>query len=235
MKTYHLTCMLLIILMSIAACTRKTNNNSDDSNKSDSEVKIHSMPKDAVEQGKNDLIVAARQLDLSLGFDVERLNKAQSTTPLKHHTIDIEKLLKVNTFQNFSDLSIKTPNDQNYLVPLTDPKGIITTIDINQVKEGWKLTGMSNQGLSNELNELQAVMNNENTGKLSVFYVPNLNTRVYEVQQRNGGMAYYTNYKSDRFNRQGYTAKELLKVLKADATRFDKKYRDLLKKNQLLE
>ncbi|MFD2914132.1 hypothetical protein [Psychroserpens luteus] len=187
----------------------------------------NSSIQDAVNKGKTDLmdILTKAGKDFNFGIDAASVKSASMASPISYQEMNFDLLLNYNQ-QGIN--SLLKPEIKK-IVPLVNGNKVVTTIGVSNIKQGrYEVTDLINHQYHNELNLLPNNIKQNGFKTLKIIYVPNLNTMVYNINGKN-----YTSYKNNSVM-QAIDDETLLRILKADAIEFQRKYGSQLAGKKLL-
>ncbi len=221
----HIKSIITIALLAAAAsCTdMKGENNGTDGG--DSKPKQFTSATEAAVAAKEDMLAAAETVDF--GIDKGKLKSAEPGAPVYKYEIDWEALLKADTGATPETVSGR---EALTLVPLISNGEVITVISLRDENGSYGIGGLGDKQISSELDMVRRANPTGMQGEVSIYEVPNLQATIYAVK---GSELYYTSYNNNSI-RQGLTAKELVDNLRMDAQRFEKQYREQLRKGKLV-
>ena len=162
------------------------------------------------------------------GVDTGSLSRAIAGDAVRQFEIDFNKLLRADSSSTFSNLQL---GEVNTIYPLVADRKIVTVALIKKLENGWQVTGLSDKSLTDDLNAVRTAVGE--TASISVYHLPNLQTNVYAVKNGDREL-YFLNY-GDRFTlREGVPASALLPFLRTEASDFQKRYGNELKRQKLV-
>jgi hypothetical protein len=194
-----------------------------------SQPQFYATPGEAIEKAKSDLLAVIRtNKGITLGIDEKTLEAATSGAPVKQGNIDFNKLLTADSLGSFDNLQA---GEMSTIFPMISGNRVITVVEINKSEKGWSITGLGGKSVSEDLNIVRAVAGDSAT--ISVYEVPNLQTKVYSVKKA-GVEMFYTDFENKFSLRQGVSAAQLIPALKRAAQEFNRKYGDKVKQQRLV-
>lgn len=187
-------------------------------------------PEEAANQARTHLLTLMQsQKEITLGLEASAIEKSRPATPFKRFQVTFNELLSADSFAKF------TGNELATVVPLMTDNNVVTTAEVAKDEKGWRIAGLADKGLSDELDTVLKAAGNQS--EIIIYDLPHTRNRVYAVTKgaggdRAAGLTFYTSYPG--FNlREGVSAEQLLTVLKRDAADFRAKHADALKRQQL--
>ena len=193
------------------------------------EQKIYKTPEDAAVNAKSDLIqVLETNKDIDLGIDVAKLRKAELVRLAKYQEVDFEKILTTESVQSLSEISFP---QKSMVAPFILDDKVIGVAEVNEVSDGWKVAGLGNKPITDDINTTRVNLNNDL--EVIIYEVPNLQIYIYGV--RKGTVeTYYLNF--DDFTLKDSTdLKTFYPVVRESSIRFQKKFGEQLKKEKLVK
>lgn len=216
-----------VTMITIASCSRK-GNNSTDSNNSTSYFKTQS---EAVIRGKNDLVNILRSSpSIQIAVNAELLEKSQPGISLKHLEVDFDQLLKQDQINNFYQLKNSEKSTINTLIV---ENNVLTIIQTANSDKGWRVTGLADATLTNDLNEVLASLATAKPVEITLFEIENLQASIYAIKTTEGE-TYHTNYNGFSL-KEGVSIEQLYPLLHNDALTLERTYGDELKTKGLVK
>jgi len=102
---------------------------------------------------------------------------------------------------------------------------------VGKVEGGWKVIGLSNPAVTNDLNT-PGIMQNRNA-ELTLYEVPNLQLFIYGLREDNAER-YFLNFENFTM-REGLPISAFYPAVRESARRFQKEFGDQLKKEKLVK
>ena len=198
--------------------------------KKETERQTHfSTPQEAANKAKNDLLtVLGSRKEIALGLEQQTLDKSQPAAPVKQYQITFEDLASADSF-----IALRR-NQQALVVPLVADGTVATVVGVTQDEAGWKIAFLADKSLSSELDVVRKAVGPQ--AEIVMYDLPHSGEKVYVAMQPatgGGGIVVYTNYTG--FNlREPVPAERLLQLLKQDATEFQRKYGEDLKRQRVV-
>ena len=181
----------------------------------------------AIDQGKSDLIeiLTKAGLDFDFGIDAEEVRASRNASAVSYKEMDFEKLLNYDQ-QGIDAISSPT---QKLVVPMVQGGRLVTTITLSEVKQGtYKASELISQRFQDEMNQLPSEATQNDYKNITIIYVPNLNTTIYQANGKS-----YSSY-DGRSLRDGTDTQDLLQAMKVDAISFQQQYGQQTKDGKLL-
>jgi hypothetical protein len=215
---------LLFMIFIIPSCSDQRGDGDGDMN----EDKTFKTPEEAVQKAKSDLIeVLETNKDISLGIDVARLRNADAGKLIRYAEADFERILNTDSLKSLSEIAA---SDRSMLSPYVNDNEVVAIAEIKEVTNGWKIAGLGNEALTDDLNRIGIASGMEKTAV--IYEIPNLHILIFAVRDT-AGESYYLNY--ERFNlQQSVSISDFYPVIKREAMRFNKEFGDQLKKEKLV-
>jgi hypothetical protein len=217
--------LLLSFIFIFYSCTNQEGEGEGEMN----EQKIFKTPDEAIAQAKSDLIqVLETNKDLDLGIDIEKLRNAEPVEPARYAEVDFEKLLRSENVLSLSDISSPP---KSMIAPFVLDNGIVGVAEVGEVPDGWKITGLGNKPITDDLNTTGIVLDKE--AVITIYEVPNLQLFIYGVRKETSE-TYYLNF-SEFTLRDSIDLKAFYPALRESSIRFNKEFGDKLKKEKLVK
>lgn len=223
MKHIKLILPALLIVMAISCSNMKEDSNNPGS---EGQKKQFATVTEAAVAAKEDMVAAMETVDF--GINKEKLRSADPGQPVYKYDVDWEALLKADSTTTPENMAA---HDPVVLVPLINKGEVITIISLMEDGGQYGIGGLGDKQVSTELDLVRRADSAGLQNEISIYEVPNLQATIYSVK---GSNRYYTSYNNNSI-RRGMTAAELVPVLQADAQNFDKRFRDDLKKGQMVK
>jgi hypothetical protein len=188
-------------------------------------------PKDAVMRAKADLVKLIQEKQIRMDLNVAQLREAEPGKLVESHQIDFANLLRAEPAAGFAELR-KTAD--NTIAPLVNGKDVVAVIPITQKGNGWRISGLGLDPVSDELQMIAKVLGGLDKAEIVLMIVPNIKAYVYEVHL-DDTKSYHTNYAGKFRIGQAVPADDLLAVLKDDAMKFQEEFGDILKERKLVD
>jgi len=162
------------------------------------------------------------------GVSAENVRYAKAMSAMNYTQADFESLLQTEGLESFSMLRSTIIN---YVVPLALNSRIIAVVQISKSEGGWSIAGLGNAEIRDALNSLPVDVKGENLQNVIIFDIPNILSTVYVLELRAEEIC-FTN--QGQFSlKEGAKSQEVLKFLQMEARKFQEKYGDLLKEQNL--
>jgi hypothetical protein len=215
--------LLLSIALVLSACTGKKEEEST------TKTPTFATPAEAAQKAKADFIAALEaHKELNLGVDAARLREAQSAKLIKHVQVDFGKLLATDSVRSLADVAAA---EKGVIAPFVAGNRVVAVAEIGKVSEGWRVSGLANRAITDDLNASGIVQRREGTA--TAYEIPNLNVMIYGVRQ-DTSETYFLNF--DKFTlRDSTSASAFYPQLREHARRFNKEFGDRLKKEKLVK
>lgn len=215
----------MLLMLTAISCTNMNNNNNADA-QDGGKPKTYATVTEAAVAAKEDMLEAMKTVDF--GINGDKLKSATPGAPVYRYELDWNALLKADSAATPEDMATQ---GSVTLVPLINNNEVITVVSLMESEGQYGIGGLGDKQVSNELDMVRRADSLGMQSDISIYEVPNLQALVYSVK---GSNMYYTSYNNNSI-RQGMTAPQLVKVLKADAMNFERQFRDELKKGDLLK
>jgi hypothetical protein len=223
-KIFVINAAILLLAVVAAGC-----NNQQQNNMNKDQPQFFNSPAEAVKKAKADLLgILQSNKEFATGIDVATLEKAQPGEAIKQIETDFNKLLNADSTGSMDKLQA---SELNTVIPLLADNKILTVAELSKSNEGWKVAGLADKSMTDDLNAVKAAAGDSAT--ITIYHLPNLQTNVYAVKKGDSELL-YVNYGDKYSLRQGVRASELLPFLKAEAIDFQKRYGDEIKKQKLV-
>lgn len=221
----HIKSIMPILLLLVAASCSNMKNGGDNTDGGDSKPKQFASVTEAAVAAKEDMLAAAETVDF--GINKDKLKSAEPGTPVYKFDINWDALLKADSGATPESMAGR---DAITIVPLINKGEVITVISLMDNDGQYGIGGLGDKQISSELDIVRRADSAGMQNEISIYEIPNLQATIYSVK---GSNMYYTSYNNNSV-RQGMTADVLIRVLSADAQRFEKQFRDELKKGDLV-
>lgn len=215
----------MLFMLTAISCTNMNNNNNADT-QDGGKPKTYATVTEAAVAAKEDMLAAMKTVDF--GINGDKLKSATPGAPVYRYELDWNALLKADSAATPENMAT---HGSVTLVPLINNNEVITVVSLMENEGQYGIGGLGDKQVSNELDMVRRADSLGMQSEVSIYEVPNLHALVYGVK---GSNMYYTSYNNNSI-RQGMTAPQLVKVLKADAMSFERQFRDELKKGDLLK
>lgn len=216
----------MLLLTVVASCTDMKGDNNNGSDGGDEKPKQFTSATEAAVAAKEDMLTAAETVDF--GVDKGKLKSSEPAAPVFKYELNWDGLLKADT--NTTPESV-AGRDAVTFVPLVNQGEVVTVVSLRDENGSYGIGGLGNKQISTELDMVRRANPTGMQGEINIYEVPNLQATIYTVK---GSGLYYTSYNNNSI-RQGLTAKELVDNLRMDAQRFEKQFRDDLRKGKLVK
>jgi hypothetical protein len=123
--------------------------------------------------------------------------------------------------------------ERNTVVPFLADGAVVTIVEIVEGADGWRVVGLAGRDIAQALDIVHRVAGDTVSHQVTLYEVPNLQTRVYGVK-RGEAEVLYTDYEGRFSLREGVSAAVLVPALKAGAMEFQRVYGDSLRRGPLL-
>jgi hypothetical protein len=192
------------------------------------EGNVFATPQAAADKAKNDLIqILETTRDINLGIDLSRLRESTQAPLIKHVMIDFEKLLRLDTITKLSDIAA---SDKGKVVPFVYRSEVTAIAEISQTEKGWRVSGLGNKAIADELSASGLLLKKEAT--ITLYEVPNLHIMIYGVIE-DQVERYHLNF--ERFSiREGVGIDDFYSLLRENAHKFHNEFGDILKQRRLV-
>lgn len=217
--------MPALLMLTAISCTNMDNNNSADA-QDGGKPKIYATATEAAVAAKDDMLKAMETVDF--GINGDKLRNAAPGAPVYRYELDWNALLKADSASTPENMAA---HGAVTIVPLINKDEVITVVSLMEDNGQYGIGGLGDKQISNELDMVRRADSLGMQGEVSIYNVPNLQATIYTVK---GSNMYYTSYNNNSI-RQGIIGPELVKLLKADAMDFEKRFRDELKKGDLVK
>ncbi len=215
----------MLLMLTVISCTNMNNNNNADA-QDGGKPKTYATVTEAAVAAKEDMLEAMKTVDF--GINGDKLKSATPGAPVYRYELDWNALLKADSAATLENMAA---NGSVTIVPLINKDEVITVVSLMENEGQYGIGGLGDKQVANELDMVRRADSLGMQSEVSIYEVPNLQALVYGVK---GSNMYYTSYNNNSI-RQGMTAPQLVKVLKADAMNFERQFRDELKKGDLLK
>ena len=187
--------------------------------------------KEAIQNAQQDL-VKILESDIKIDIDVraEQIKEAKPMEAVSFLQVDFDALIDTDSAFSFNQLSSEIVY---YIAPLSAKSKVVTVVKVNQQDNSWKVSGMGDKMITDDLNNLPPETFDNGFKHLKIFEVPNIQAIVYVVDLRAEEVA-YTDYGNFSIKEKEDPA-ILIEVLKNDAVFFHAKWGEQLKKGKLLK
>lgn len=218
----------IYLIAFLFSCTDKkimnTNNSSSDNQPTENSFKT---PEEAVNKGKNDLLMLLKNKTINLNIDVSALERSNPESSLISYDVSFERLISTqdSLIEKISMVS------ERVLTPLVDNNSVVTVITTSNNNDNWTLNEITNSKLSKDLTEIRGKFIGL-TPQISLFEVPNINATIYEVKIDQRSL-YFSDYNGNSLN-EPISKNDLLKTIRTDAMMFQRANGELLKKGPLV-
>lgn len=186
---------------------------------------------EAVQKAQQDLIqILESGLKIDMDVTVEQVREAKPMMSIAFNQVNFEALINSENAESFNQLKTELVS---YIVPLANKEKIVTLIQVYQVDKMWKVSGIGDNLIKEDLNKLPSEAFNEGFSNLKIYEVPNIQANIYVLDLRAEEVAFsnYGNYNI----REGVKPASVIEVLKGDAIQFQKQWGDLLKEGKLVK
>jgi hypothetical protein len=218
----------ICLMGSLFSCTdKKILNTNSSSESSESIENVFKTPEEALNKGKNDLLVLLKNKTINSTINLDALERSKPEAALAAYEVSFERLISSqdSLIENISMTSQKT------LTPLVDNNSVVTVITTSNKDNNWTLNEITNSKMSKDLTEIKNKFVGQNP-QISLFEVPNINASIYEVKLGERSL-YFTDYNGNSLINP-ISKSELLKTIRTDAMVFQRMNGELLKKRPLL-
>lgn len=200
-------------------------------NNSEGIPKIFSTSEEAVQQGKKDLLALfSFKHDLNVGLDSSQIEETSLGKAIESFDVDFQKLIKESDVTGLNELAGASKGN---ITPLMLGHEVVSVIDTRKDEDGWKVSGLTNPTVTNDLNQILEAHLRRGVEKMSYYEVPNIHARIYSTSIE-GETRYFTNYDVFSFDKP-ISILELLPKLREDAQNFEKLYGEILKEKHLVK
>lgn len=169
--------------------------------------------------------------DIKLNIDAKELDQSNPQGSVKHYLVDFNKFISNDSIKDFKGLST---DDGVSIVPFVLGNKIVASATVNKDQNGWAVGGLSNDKITGDLNKVKQILKETPKYEITYFEIPNIDAHIYQVDVDNN-VRYFTDYKNIFSIEKEIRLPDLVKVLKADALDFQKKYGEELKKGKLVK
>ena len=220
--TFRSVTLLLVFVSIMSSCSlqkRDRDLNGD---------KTFRTPEQAVAKAKSDLIQTLEtQKDLNLGIDLLKIRRAQQATTIRHVEVDFGKILASDSVASLTDI---VAADKGTIAPFVLNNEVVGIVKIGRVSGGWRVIGLANKAITNDLNQTGLVR--QRAVPVTLYEVPNLKLMIYAVKGDRGEY-YHLNF--ERFTLKDSVAiSELYPIMRKRALQFNKQFGNELKRRKLV-
>lgn len=191
--------------------------------------KTFPTPEEAVAKGKSDLIrVLETNKDLNLGIDLSRLREAQQARLIRYAEVDFGRILTSDSVASLAEI---VAADKSMIGPFVSNNEVVGIMEVGKMSDGWKVTGLANKAIMDDLNQTGLMRRPEAT--VILYEVPNLQLMVYGVKGDRGEY-YHLNF--ERFTLGDSVAiSAFYPIMRERALRFYEQFGDELKRGKLVK
>lgn len=219
LKQFILILSLIFVLYSCAQ---------QDKRKGEGEMKTFASPEEAAAKAKNDLIeLLDTQKDLNLQVDVGRLKDAELAGLIQYVEVDFTKLLNTDSVRSLSEIA----TEKSMIAPFVLENSVVGTAEVGKVDDGWKVIGLNNPAVTNDLNTAGIMSNRD--AVVTLYEIPNIQLFIYGLRE-GASEKYFLNFED--FNMRDSTAVTVFyPVVRGSARRFQEEFGERLKKEKLVK
>jgi hypothetical protein len=217
--------LLLSVTFIFCSCTNQEEKGEGEMNGQ----KIFTTPEEAAVKAKSDLIqVLEENKELDLGIDVTRLRESELTGLVRYVEVDFGKILTTKSVRSLSEI---VAYKKSMIAPFVLKSYVVGIAEVGEVKEGWKVIGLGNKALTEDLNVTRVAL--DKGAEVTVYEVPNLQIFIYGVK-KNASETYYLNF-GKYLLRDSVAVSDFYPAVRESSIRFQKEFGDQLKKKKLVK
>jgi hypothetical protein len=223
---FKLSILILSFTFVFYSCAQQDDRKDEDEMNGD---KTFASPEEAAEKAKRDLIeLLETRKDLDMQIDAERLRNAEISSLVNYVEVDFTKLVNTDSVKSLSQISA---GQKSMIAPFVLDNNVVATAEVGKVNDGWKVIGLSNPAITNDLNS-PGIMHDRNM-RVTLYEVPNLQVFIY-AQQQDTTEKYFLNFENFDI-REGVPLSVFYPVLHERAARFQREFGDRLQREKLVK
>lgn len=191
--------------------------------------KTFPTPEEAVAKAKSDLLEALEtQKDLNLGVDAAQLRQAQPARHIRYAEVDFAKILAADSIASLADI---VAADKSMVAPFVLAGQVVAIVEIGKVSDGWKVVGLANKAITDDLNQTGLLRRGE--AAVTLYEVPNLQLAIYGARDE-GGEFYHLNFEQFKLQERAAIS-AFYPIVREHALRFQERFGEELKRGKLVK